>query len=293
MAESWVRLWADMTTDPKWQTIARKSGQPRCLVIALFSHLLLLANYSEIERGHLDKLNVEDVASALDVDEEQITAILDAMQGRVIEDNRLSGWSNRQPAREDMGNPQTGAKSAAQRKREQRAREKENQSQADDSSQDVTQCHEESRSVTQCHAPEAEAEADISATTTGACAHEQSPPDDQTKITKPAADLSIALRRVGVNANSGHPTILGFVKAGVTVDQVLEAADIAKQRKPSGNIGVNYLRPIIEDILNPPAPATMRTGSARGSPSIDNSAAARVRRANGLDQRRPGAGGAQ
>ena len=35
MAESWVRLWSGMTTDPKWQTVARKSGQPRYLVIGL------------------------------------------------------------------------------------------------------------------------------------------------------------------------------------------------------------------------------------------------------------------
>lgn len=88
MAESWVRLWAGMTTDPKWQTVARKSGQPRYLVIALFAHLMLEANEAD-DRGSLDALDVEDVASALDCDEEAVEAILQAMNGRVIEDGRV------------------------------------------------------------------------------------------------------------------------------------------------------------------------------------------------------------
>lgn len=91
MAESWVRLWDGMTTDPKWQTIARKSGQPRCLVIALFAHLMMIANEADI-RGEVGDLNVEDAASAMDCDEEQVEAIISAMQGRVIDDGRLSGW---------------------------------------------------------------------------------------------------------------------------------------------------------------------------------------------------------
>ena len=91
MAESWVRLWSGMTTDPKWQTIARKSGQPRSLVIALFTHLMLEANDSK-ERGSIEGACIEDIASALDCDEEAVEAIFEAMQGRVIEDGRLSGW---------------------------------------------------------------------------------------------------------------------------------------------------------------------------------------------------------
>lgn len=95
MAESWVRLWAGMTTDPKWQTIARKSGQPRALVIALFTHLMLEANEAE-KRGRLDELNIEDIASALDMDEEVVQSILDVMQGRVIEDGGIVDWPQHQ-----------------------------------------------------------------------------------------------------------------------------------------------------------------------------------------------------
>lgn len=122
MANSWLRLWHDMPNDPKWRTIARISGQPIALVQAAYLHLLVDASRN-VTRGHVS-VTVEDLASALDVTDEDIAAILDAMQGRVLEGDRLTGWDSRQPKREDAGDDETGAKSAAQRKREQRAREK-------------------------------------------------------------------------------------------------------------------------------------------------------------------------
>ena len=157
MAESWVRIWAGTTTDPKWQTIARKSGQPRCLVIALFAHLLMIANEGDV-RGDLDDLDIEDVASALDVDEDAVRAVIDAMDGRVIHREegrdvmRLSGWDRRQPVREDSGNPQTGALSSTERSRLHREKKRLE-----------TQCNARNDDATRCNAPEAEAdtEADI------------------------------------------------------------------------------------------------------------------------------------
>ena len=151
MAESWVRLWSGMTTDPKWQTVARKSGQPRSLVIALFTHLMLEANDAD-ERGSLADVDVEDVASALDCDEEAVVAILEAMEGRVIEDGFLSGWDRRQPVREDSGNPQTGALSSTERSRLHREKKRLE-----------TQCNARNDDATRCNAPEAEAEADTEA----------------------------------------------------------------------------------------------------------------------------------
>jgi len=116
MAESWVRLWAGTTTDPKFKTIARKSGRPLIEVLGLFTHLMLLANESET-RGALDTMVLEDVASALDLDEEVVQTILDAMQGRVIEGGQLTGWEKRQPVREDSGNESSGALSNTERSR--------------------------------------------------------------------------------------------------------------------------------------------------------------------------------
>lgn len=97
----WVRLWHDMPTDPKWRTIARKSGQPLPCVIALFNLLLVNASGNADERGTLSNWDDEDAAAALDMDPEDVSAIIAAMQGKVLDGARLTGWEKRQPKRED------------------------------------------------------------------------------------------------------------------------------------------------------------------------------------------------
>jgi hypothetical protein len=138
MANQWLRLWHDMPTDPKWRTIARVSGQPISMVQAVYLHLLVDASRN-VTRGHAT-VTKEDLASALDASEDTISAVLDAMQGRVMDGDYLSGWDKRQVKREDSETIDSAAKSAAERKREQRERERE--------SRNVTQCHEASRNVT-------------------------------------------------------------------------------------------------------------------------------------------------
>ncbi|NVD89971.1 phage replisome organizer, partial [Escherichia coli] len=64
------------------------------------------------------------LASALDVTEEVIDSILQAMQGRVLDGDLITGWEKRQVAKEDNGNVSQTAKSPAERKRAQREREK-------------------------------------------------------------------------------------------------------------------------------------------------------------------------
>lgn len=97
----WVRLWADMPTDPKWRTIARKSGQPIPSVLAVFTMMMVSAGANSDEKGVMADWCTEDVASALDMDEEAVDAIFNAMQGRVLDDCRLTGWEKRQPRTED------------------------------------------------------------------------------------------------------------------------------------------------------------------------------------------------
>lgn len=100
MANQWLRLWHDMPTDPKWRTIAKASGQRIGDVMAVYVHLLVTAS-NAIERGRTHSFNSEDVASALDLETEQVNAIVDAMQGRVLEGDKVRGWDRRQVARED------------------------------------------------------------------------------------------------------------------------------------------------------------------------------------------------
>ncbi len=96
----WLRLWSDMPNDPKWRTIARISEQTIPAVIAVYLHILVNAGNAE-ERGHLHHFVPEDIAGALQIETEQVQAILSAMQGRVLDGDCVSGWAARQPLRED------------------------------------------------------------------------------------------------------------------------------------------------------------------------------------------------
>ena len=97
----WVRLWHDMPTDPKWRVIARKSKQPLPCVIAVFTMMLTNASGNAADRGVLLGWDHEDAGAALDMDAEDVAAIHAAMQGKVLDGDRLTGWERRQPKRED------------------------------------------------------------------------------------------------------------------------------------------------------------------------------------------------
>ncbi|MDP4076223.1 hypothetical protein [Acidovorax sp. A1169] len=89
-----------MQNDPKWRTIARLSQQRIGDVISVFLHVLDNAS-NATERGRTENLNPEDIASALDLETQQVDAILAAMQSRVMDGPAVSAWEKRQPARED------------------------------------------------------------------------------------------------------------------------------------------------------------------------------------------------
>jgi hypothetical protein len=145
MANQWLRLWHDMPTDPKFGTVARVSGEHITVVLSVYMHMLVDASRN-VTRGHVT-VTAEDLATALNVTDEQIEKILAAMNGRLIVDGVLSGWDKRQVKREDSGDEETGAKSSAQRKKEQREREKQAEIDAANLVAEK-QCHDLSRNVT-------------------------------------------------------------------------------------------------------------------------------------------------
>lgn len=100
MATPWCRLWADMPNDPKWRTVAKVSGRSISEVIAVYVHMMTNATNAN-ERGRTQGWCDEDVANALDLETENVSSIREAMQGRVLDGDCLSGWSRRQPTRED------------------------------------------------------------------------------------------------------------------------------------------------------------------------------------------------
>jgi hypothetical protein len=116
MANPWFRLWTDMVNDPKFRTIARVSKQEISRVISVYVHMMTCASNAS-ERGHTEGWCDEDVATALDIETEDVQAIREAMQGRVLDGDYLTGWEKRQPLREREDG------TAAERKRQQRARE--------------------------------------------------------------------------------------------------------------------------------------------------------------------------
>lgn len=119
---AWFRVWHELPNDPKWRTIARASGQPIALVIALYIHLLTNASMSP-ERGVVHNFSSEDVATALDVTASDVEAVMAAMQGRVLDGPTLTGWKRRQPERED-GSAERGRAFRARKRAEANAPER-------------------------------------------------------------------------------------------------------------------------------------------------------------------------
>ena len=167
----WVRLWQDMPTDPVWRTISKRSGQPIALVMAVFNFMMVTA---KDEDGYITGFDDEDVATALDVETEQVKAVKDAMQGKVLDGDYLTGWEKRQPRREDEGSTARSRKHREAKKN----KSDENQGVLDSG----TQCNAMQRNATRRNAPDAEAEedSDSTSTTTSARARNQNP--EKTKL---------------------------------------------------------------------------------------------------------------
>lgn len=144
----WVRLWHDMPTDPKWRVIARKSGQPLACVIAVFNLMMVSASGNAMKRGTMLAWDDEDAGAALDMDAADVAAIRDAMQGKVLDGDYLTGWERRQPKRED--NSVGRVKAYRERKASERNAEERKETPAD----------EVKRNVTQRNAPETDADAE-------------------------------------------------------------------------------------------------------------------------------------
>jgi hypothetical protein len=218
---------------------------------------MLEANEAE-DRGRLDGLNIEDMASALDCDEEAIEAILAAMQSRVIEDGKLSGWDKRQPKREDAGNAASGAKSAADRKREQRAREAAEQA---EKSRDVTTCHDVSRDVTTCHAPEAEAEAEAEAEEKRAAL----PAGDPPAVTR-KGDLCRRLRQESGIADAAPHQLDDdtwvAILAKRTDEEIVEFAKTKTEARKGQRTSLRYLAP---GLLEDPKPIALNARPPAGT----------------------------
>lgn len=119
MAYNWLKWFHGAVTDDKWPLIARKSGQPVAVVVAVWAALLECASQAE-NRGCVDDFDAESMDAVLQVQDGACAAIVAALstgkRPRIM-DGRIAKWEARQEEPQDP----TGR----ERKRRQRERDKE------------------------------------------------------------------------------------------------------------------------------------------------------------------------
>lgn len=78
--------------------------------------------------------------------------------------------------------------------------------------------------------------------------HEQDQEQAHAEITYgvTAADLSIAMRKAGVQTNPGDPRLIALAEQGVSPETATAACETAKQSKPGQRIGPGYIFAILE-----------------------------------------------
>jgi hypothetical protein len=96
----WLRWYHGTTTDPKWRMIAKRTGQPVAVVVAVWAHMMETAGQAT-ERGTLDGWRDDVTAALLDMEEADVRSIREAMRGLTIDGETLPAWAKRQPKRED------------------------------------------------------------------------------------------------------------------------------------------------------------------------------------------------
>lgn len=245
----WFRWHHGTVTDPKFQLIARKSGASVAEVVAVWAVVLEEASMCEA-RGSLGQFDFEAIDCALGLADGRAKAIHDLMADRGLidlESGVVAKWNKRQPKREDD--------TAAERKRQQRAREKSLEKQCDDAAGCVT--HED---VTQCHARGEERREEVNPLS------EERAEGDSPRATL-AGRVCARLRSVGVvQVNPSNPRLLKLIESGLAEG---ELADLAMEPGSKGK-GFNWLLAAAEGRRRdaaamgalPPARASPRTKTA-------------------------------
>lgn len=108
----WFRHYHGCLTDPKFGSIARKTGQTR--ERAVFVWLSILESASEAEERGTVTTDIEAIADTLNCDDGDVEAIWQQFAERgMIADGRVSKWDERNPARDD-----SAARQRAKRERD-------------------------------------------------------------------------------------------------------------------------------------------------------------------------------
>lgn len=128
---SWLKWHIGTVDDPKFRVVSRKSRVTVRDVVTVWAAILECASQAD-DRGSIEGMDREAVTLSLELEDEQFTAILEAMQGRLLEGNRVINWGKRQTKSDDP--------TAAERKRRQRESERVTVSH-DVTDRDTVTCH--------------------------------------------------------------------------------------------------------------------------------------------------------
>lgn len=97
-----VRFWHSVPNNPKFRVVAKRSGQSISDVLAVYVHMMVEADLGS-PRGTIKQWDDESVGAALDLTERQVMDIRDAMQGKLLDVDRLIDWRKiRPPATDDL-----------------------------------------------------------------------------------------------------------------------------------------------------------------------------------------------
>lgn len=135
MAYNWLKWFHGAVTDDKWPLIARKSGQPVAVVVAVWAALLECASQAE-DRGSVEDFDAESMDAVLQVADGACAAIVAALstgkRPRIV-DGRIVKWEARQEEAQDP----TG-RERKRRERERKRRERDNSDDCPSDGHDVT-----------------------------------------------------------------------------------------------------------------------------------------------------------
>lgn len=149
MSYHYFRSHHGTPSSTRLRMITKISGEHRAFVTAVYWEIYDYASRNS-PRGSLNGIDYEEIAFSQEVECHTVSRIVTAMcdKGFITEDNTLDVWDKEQPLREDDG--------AADRKRQQRQREKDAKEQKvrEESEkklkEKIENSHDMSRSVTHC-----------------------------------------------------------------------------------------------------------------------------------------------
>ncbi len=244
----WLRLWHEMPSDPKFRTVAKISKRPISEVIAIYIHYLVDA--SKNARRGFKSISNEDVSSALDMEIEHVELVESAMQGRLLDGDRLKGWESRQPLREESD----GATPAAERMKKMRDKKKSEPpplaQPPDQSLNDFEMFDDNGGNVVELKKTPFEIEnPPIRELLKDDPYYTQ--PVDKSKST-PAGRICQALVSEGIaQCNDSNQKLIALINAGATVEEFVDAARQAVQSgKPYFNYVIGTVRNIREEVKN-------------------------------------------